>query len=258
MVTHPFLDQEGPIAFVHRGGAAEGAENSLATFQRAFDLGFTYLETDVHATSDGVLVAVHDPTLDRVADRPGRLCELPWVDVAQARLADGSAVPRLPELLDALPQARINVDVKADDAVGPLIRLLNAHPDWLERVCVGSFSDARLTAIRAHFGPRVCTSTGPAGVLAHRLAAAVRRPTPTRYLGNCLQVPVSLGRLAILTPGFVDAAHAQGLPVHAWTVDEPAEMIRLLDLGVDGIMTDRPENLRSVLSSRRQWHPPAP
>lgn len=243
------------MAFVHRGGAAEGAENSLLTFKRALDLGFTYLETDVHATADGVLVAVHDPTLDRVADRPGRISELPWADVALARLADGSPIPRLPELMEALPHARLTIDVKADDAVGPMIRLLQAHPEWLDRICVGSFSDRRLTVIRRRIGPGLCTSTGPAGVVAHRLAAAVRRPTPTRYLGNCLQVPAAVGRVTIVTEAFVDAAHAQGLPVHVWTVDDPVEMARLLELGVDGIMTDRPEVLRDVLTSRGQWPP---
>ena len=170
------------------------AENSLLTFQRALDLGFTYLETDVHATADGVLVAVHDPTLDRVADRPGRISELPWADVARARLADGSPIPRLPELLEVLPQARITIDVKADDAVGPVVRLLQAHPELagadLHRQLLGPPAHG----VRRRLGPRLCTSTGPAGVVAHRMAAAVRRPTPTRYLGNCLQVPIAVGR----------------------------------------------------------------
>ena len=255
MALHPFLEHDGPIAFVHRGGAAEAAENSLATFQRAVDMGFTYLETDVHATADGVLVAVHDPTLDRVTDTLGRISELPWADVARARLADGSPVPRIPELLEALPHARIAIDLKSDESVGPMVRLLQANPRWLERICLGSFSDARLTAVRVRLGPALCTSTGPAGVLAHRMAAAVRRPTPTRYLGNCLQVPAAVGRLTVVTAGFVEAAHDQGRPVHVWTVDDPDEMTRLLDLGVDGIMTDRPEVLRTVLTSRGQWPP---
>ena len=132
-----------------------------------------------------------------------------------------------------------------------MIRLLRANPAWMERVCLGSFSDARLIGARRRLGPALCTSTGPAGVLAHRMAAAVRRPTPTRYLGNCLQVPAAVGRLTVVTPAFVEAAHEQGRPVHVWTVDDPTEMERLLDLGVDGIMTDRPEILRSVLISTR-------
>ena len=173
------------------------------------------------------------------------------------RLADGSPVPRIPELLEALPHARIAIDIKADAALGPMIRLLHANPAWMERVCLGSFSDARLIGARRRLGPALCTSTGPAGVLAHRMAAAVRRPTPTRYLGNCLQVPAAVGRLTVVTRAFVEAAHEQGRPVHVWTVDDPTEMERLLDLGVDGIMTDRPEILRSVLISRGQWPHPA-
>ncbi len=253
---HPFLDHQGPIAFVHRGGAAEAAENSLAAFQRAFALGFRYAETDVHATADGVLVVSHDPTLDRVADRPGRISQLVWADVARARLSDGSPLPRLPELLEVIPGVRLNIDVKADEAVGPLARLLLGDRALLERVCVGSFSDARLTALRRRVGPRLCTSTGPAGVLAHLLAARLGRPTPLRYLGDCLQVPATVGALRLVTRGFVDAAHAQGRPVHVWTVDDPGEMGRLLDLGVDGIMTDQPTVLRAVLTDRGQWSDP--
>jgi glycerophosphoryl diester phosphodiesterase len=216
-------------------------------------MGFSYLETDVHATADGVLVAVHDPTLDRVTDVSGRISELAWAEVAQARLADGSPLPRISELLEALPQARFAIDLKSDLAVGPMVRLLRSNPDWLDRICLGSFSDVRLTKVRRRLGPDLCTSTGPAGVLAHRLASAVRRPTPTRYLGNCLQVPDRVGILTVVTPAFVEAAHAQELPVHVWTVDDPAEMTRLLDLGVDGLMTDRPEVLRSVLTARGDW-----
>ena len=134
-----------------------------------------------------------------------------------------------------------------------MVRLLRGNPGWLERICLGSFSDRRLTEVRRRLGPGLCTSTGPAGVLAHRMASVVRRPTPTRYLGDCLQVPVRVGILTVVTPAFVEAAHVQGLPVHVWTVDDPAEMTRLLDLGVDGLMTDRPEVLRSVLIARGGW-----
>ncbi len=253
--NHPFLQAPGPVAFVHRGGAGEATENSVAAFTRARDLGFRYFETDVHATSDGVLVAVHDATLDRVTDQTGRIEDLPWADVARARLADGTTAPRLVELLAALPDGRVNIDVKADQAVGPLVSLLRSQPTLLERVCVASFSDARLAVVRRAFGRRVCTATGPAGVLAHRLAVTLGRPTPTRFLGNCFQVPRGSRRLPLVTEAFVRKAQEQGRPVHVWTIDERAEMERLLDLGVDGIMTDRPEVLRDVLITRRAWHP---
>ncbi len=255
--THPFLRSEGPLAFVHRGGASEATENSISAFERAWNLGFTHFETDVHATSDGVLVAVHDATLDRVTDRVGRIEELPWADVCQSRLADGTTPPRLVELLAAVPEARVNIDIKADEAVGPVIALLEADPSALERVCVASFSDARLSVVRRTFGSRVCTGTGPAGVLAHRLAVSLGRPTPVRFLGDCFQVPVRLGRVPLVTDAFVSRAHEQGRPVHVWTIDERAEMERLLDLGVAGLMTDRPAVLRDVLTARNSW-PPTP
>jgi glycerophosphoryl diester phosphodiesterase len=261
---HPFLEHDGPAAFVHRGGAAEATENSISAFERAWAMGFRYFETDVHATSDGVLVAFHDATLDRVSDTTGAIAELPWADVRRVRLHDGSPPPTLVELLDALPEARVNVDLKSDASVGPFCALLSARRELLDRLCVASFSDDRLTQVRRRLGERVCTSTGPAGVLAHRLAITLHRPTPQRYIGDCFQVPVTVGAvrvakrsaaLPVITPAFVEAAHAMDRPVHAWTIDDRDEMIRLLDMGVDGIMTDRPEVLRAVLLDRGQWNP---
>lgn len=245
--THPFLDHPGPIAFAHRGGAGDEPENTLPAFEAAVRLGYRYLETDVHATADGVVVAFHDDTLDRVTDGSGVIGELPWSEVRSA-LVDGRApVPRLDELLAAFPRQRFNLDPKHDAVVGPLLGVL-ARYDALDRVCVGSFSDRRLAEIRRRAGPGLCTSLGPRGiaVLRGRLRAL-------RLDGQCAQVPVAVGGRVLVDDGFVATAHRRGLAVHVWTVDEPDEMHRLLDLGVDGIMTDRPAVLRAVLESRGQW-----
>ncbi len=250
---HPFLDHVGPVPFVHRGGAAVGDENSLEVFEQAVAAGYRYFETDVRATVDGILVAFHDASLNRMTGNTGLISELPWAEVGVARMPGGARIPRLVEVLDAFPAARVNIDVKTDDAVGPLGGLLAANPALLDRVCVGSFSDARLTHLRQRFGSALCTSTGPAGVLAHRLASFLGRPSPKSYRGDCLQVPVAVGPVRLVTRSFVDRAHEQGQPVHVWTVDDPVEMTQLLDLGVDGLMTDRPDVLRTVLLDRGQW-----
>src|SRR5580765_2815301 len=153
---YPFLDHPGPIAFAHRGGAASGLENSMSAFGRAVELGYRYLETDVHATADGVLLAFHDRTLDRVTDGRGRVADLPWREVRQVRIGGVEPIPTLVELIGAWPQVRVNVDVKDASAIAPLIEVIR-HTGAIDRVCVASFSEQRLASVRRELGPRLCT-----------------------------------------------------------------------------------------------------
>jgi glycerophosphoryl diester phosphodiesterase len=255
-MTLPFLDHPGPIPFAHRGGAGDRPENTLPAFEAAVRLGYRYVETDVHATADGVLLAFHDDRLDRVTDRRGVVAALPYAEVARARV-DGEPIPRFEELLDAWPDLRVNVDPKDDAAVDPLVAAIR-RTGALDRVCVGSFSGRRIARVRAALGPRLCTSLGLRGVAA--LRAASWGAGPLRRLvraegAACVQVPLRDRGLPIVDRRFVAAAHALGLPVHAWTVDDPAAMDALLDLGIDGLMTDRPGVLRDVLVRRGQWTP---
>ena len=241
----PFLDAGGPIAFAHRG-AAPGLENTLAAVDRVVALGFSYLETDVRATRDGVAVLLHDASLDRTTDRTGLVRALPWAEVAKARVGGREPVPRLDELLGAYPDLRVNIDVKTPSAVEPLVEVIR-RAGAVDRVCVGSFYDRLIPMVRALLGERLCTSLGPREVLALRLGALRRTPA------GCAQVPPGLLRIRVIDARFVAAAHRRGLPVHAWTVNDPAEMHRLLDLGVDGIMSDDAPALRAVLVARRAW-----
>ncbi|WP_049567451.1 glycerophosphodiester phosphodiesterase family protein [Nonomuraea sp. SBT364] len=254
-----FLDHPAPLAFAHRGGAAEGAENSAAAFERAVRLGYTYLETDAHATADGVLLAFHDHTLDRVTDRRGRIAELPYSAVRRARIGGEHEIPLLEDLLGTWPETRFNIDVKEAAAIAPLaeaIRRTGAH----DRVCLTSFSDERLALARAAIGREVCSALGPRGVAALRAAAStsgygrllarlVRAGIP------CAQVPIGFRGLPVTTRSLVRTAHAIGMQVHVWTINDAVRMERLLDLGVDGIMTDNITGLRAVLEERGQWHP---
>jgi len=246
--TWPFLDHPGPLAFAHRGGAGAWPENTMAAFENAVGLGYRYLETDVHVTADGKLVAFHDDVLDRVTDRRGRIADLPWSEVGAARV-DGHAIPLLADILDAWPGVRVNIDAKHDAAVAPLVEVIGRHTAH-DRVCVAAFSDRRLARFRRLTDGGVCTAAGPAGIARLRLASF---GPPGRRPAGCAQVPVHFGRVRIVDPSFVRACHRRGLQVHVWTIDEAAEMERLLDLGVDGIMTDHPAVLKEVLSARGQW-----
>jgi glycerophosphoryl diester phosphodiesterase len=253
--VHPFLDEPGPVGFAHRGGTRDGLENSMEAFARAVAAGFRHLETDVHATADGVLVALHDETLDRVADARGEVARLPWRVVHRARIGGRETIPRLVEVLDAWPDVRVNVDPKSDAAVEPLVAAVR-DAGALDRVCVGSFSDARLARVRAALGPAVCTSLGPAEVRRLRLASWRLRPrTRLRLGGACVQIPPRHRGIPLVERRLVALAHARGLPVHVWTIDDPADMRRLLDLGVDGLMSGDLHALRGVLAERGAWPP---
>jgi glycerophosphoryl diester phosphodiesterase len=260
------LDQPGSvIAMAHRGGALHpdipGAENTMHAFRHAVSLGYHYLETDVHTTSDGVLVAFHDELLDRVTDSTGLLAQLTAEQVSLARIRGEHAVPTMAELLEEFPACRFNIDLKSVGAVAALVDLIDrtaAH----DRVCVGSFSRQRLEAFRRATGGRVATTAPPSEV------AAVRFGVPTRMRSPVLQVPWrhKRRRFAVATPSFVRRAHRAGLHVHVWTgaeasqwvsIDDAASMDTLLDMGVDGLITDRTDVLKDVLIRRGQWrdHP---
>ena len=249
MTRWAFLDHEGPIPFAHRGGASDCPENTMLAFETAVRLGYRYLETDVHTTGDGVLVAFHDDALDRVTDQHGKICDLPWSQVGSARI-DGEPIPLLEDILGTWPDVRVNIDPKHDESVAPLVEVLERCGAY-DRVCVAAFSDQRLARVRALTGGRVCTALGPRGIT--RLRAGSYGVPCGRFAAACTQVPVRHGRWLVVDRRYVAAAHRVGLPVHVWTIDDAAEMERLLDLGVDGIMTDRPAVLKEVLERRGAW-----
>ena len=250
-----FLDEPTPLAMAHRGGAIEHLENTLPAFEACLALGYRYLETDVRVTADGVLVVFHDPGLERVTDATGRIELLPWSEVARARIGGREPILRLEELLGAWPDVRFNLDIKAAGVVAPLVRAIRGL-GVTDRICLASFSDARIAAARRLLGPSVCTALGPRGVAALRLASYRPRAADLlRIQAGCAQVPLQLGGRALVDERFVAAAHARGLQVHVWTVDTPQEAATMLDLGVDGVMTDRPAMLRELLEKRGQWMP---
>jgi glycerophosphoryl diester phosphodiesterase len=288
-----FLDHPKPAAFAHRGGAAHAPENSWQAFEHAIGLGYWYLETDLQATADGVLVAFHDRTLDRVTGRPGRISRLPHREVASALIDGTEPIPLLEDLLGAWPDVRFNIDLKDAPAVEPLAGVLRRTGAW-DRVCVTSFSASRLRAARRVFDRQVCMAASPIGNAVVRFggprgARDQSRPgrvrvgrVPSRGPGNagpagqaagaprvaargaqvplaerlartgvrCAQVPAT-----VATPSFVARAHALGLHVHVWTINSRELMGRLLNAGVDGIMTDETVALRDVLIERGEWHP---
>jgi glycerophosphoryl diester phosphodiesterase len=250
-------DPGGVLAFAHRGGAyhpeIEGLENTLAAFKHAVALGYDYLETDVHVTADGVLLAFHDAVLDRVTDLEGAIAELTFEEVRHAMVGGREQVPTLAQLFDEFPRARFNIDIKSEGAARALARFVEERAVW-DRLLVGSFSPQRLAEFRKLTGYRVPTSATPVEVAVFRFVpSAWLADWLTRRRVAALQIPHRRGRWMIASPGLVRRAHATGKHVHVWTVDDPEEMRELLDRGVDGLFTDRTDLLKDVLTERGQW-----
>ncbi len=252
-MVHPFLDHDGPLAIAHRGGAFDGRENSMAAFAHAVAMGYRYLETDVHTTADGVLIAFHDATLDRSTDRTGRVADMPWRELRTVRIGGLDPIPLLAEILEQWPHVRLNIEPKSDAAVQPLAELIQ-RTGAIDRVCVGSFSDRRVRRMRVALGPRLCTSMGTWEVV--RLRIGSWGNLPKAFISRdaaCAQIPVRKGPITFAEARLLKYAHGLGLPVHAWTVNDPGEMRRLLDLGIDGIVTDNIVDLRAALQERGAW-----
>lgn len=223
----------------------------MPAFEGAVALGYRYLETDAHVTADGICLAFHDDRLDRVTDHAGMIAELPYRTVREARVDGREPIPLLEDLVAAFPDARINIDTKADASVDAVAAVL-ARTGAADRVCVGSFSESRLSRIRALVGPELCTSLGPKETAKLR-GGSFGLPGAGNLAGACAQVPHRMRGVTIVDERFVEKAHSVGLQVHVWTIDDPHEMNQLLDLGVDGIMTDLPAVLKTVLVERGSW-----
>ncbi|GER22912.1 glycerophosphoryl diester phosphodiesterase [Zafaria cholistanensis] len=244
-----------PLAFAHRGFAPDGDENTMAAFRAAVGLGYRYLETDVRTTRDGVLVVFHDERLDRATDGIGRVADHTYAELRRLRVAGRGRIPTFAELLGEWPDIRLNVDVKDQAGAALLARHIEAA-DAYDRVLVSSFSARRLaSARRALARPAALGASVPTVALAALLG-------PVGLLGgigpllravDALQVPVRKGPIPVATAGFVRRAHRRGLHVHVWVVNDPDRMRRLLDLGVDGVMTDRADLLAEAMAERGHW-----
>ncbi|MFF9562438.1 glycerophosphodiester phosphodiesterase family protein [Leifsonia sp. NPDC014704] len=247
-----FLDGAGTRIIAHRGLALDAPENTLLAFLRALSAGATHLETDIHASADGVAVIAHDPDLARVAGRNVQVGQLTMSELRRIELGHGQGFCSLAEALDAFPQARFNVDVKDARAAASAVAAIR-EARATDRVLITSFSSERRRAV-ADALPGVASSPAVPEFLPALTGARLNIPPLVRRALRgfvAVQVPERRGPLRIVTRRSVERIHAAGAEVHVWTVNDPADMVRLLDLGVDGIVTDRCDVLTTVVTSRR-------
>jgi len=263
MAGEEYFSRPRPRLFGHRGAAGVAPENTLPSFERAVRDGAGYLELDVHATRDGVVVVIHDPTLERTTDGAGAVRELTFEELrrhdAGCRFESDGAypfrgrgirVPALEELLDAFPDVPLNIEIKqTEPAIESRVVALLERKRALARTLLAAEEDAIMRRVRAH-APEAATSAsyGEAHDFFERCFAA--RFAGYAPVARALQIPARIGEVELVTAATVAAAHRHGIEMHVWTVNEEREMERLLDLGVDGVMSDFPERLVAVARRR--------
>lgn len=245
---------EAPIILAHRGGSLEYPENSRTAFEAMQDAGFRYIETDAQVTSDGVAVIFHDPHLERTSDGTGELSSYTWEQLQQMRVGDGRPLMRVDEALRDFPETIFNIDIKAEGALEPVLNAIE-QTGAQGRVCLASFNSARLKRARQAM-PSVATSIGNAEAVGlymrAQLPRLVRSLLPAfgaKYGGSvqAAQLPLTFKGIFVITPKLIKAAHESGLAVHAWTVNDVETASRLIDWGIDGIVTDCPQAMRQEL-----------
>ncbi len=252
-----------PLVFAHRGGGGLYPENTLGAFEYSAKMGADVLELDVHSTADGALVVMHDGSVDRTTDGKGKISEM---TLAEAKKLDAgylftkdngatfpfrgqkTTIPTLQEVFDALPTMTFNIEPKqtTPSITKPLCEMIRARK-MTEKVIVGSFRQTALDEFRATC-PEVATSATPSEV--SEFLAMYKTGIAASYAPpfQALQVPVNAGFVNVVSQGFIEAAHRQNLQVHVWTINETAEMQKLIEMNVDGIMTDYPDRLLNLLN----------
>lgn len=241
-----------PRVLAHRGFALDAPENTLLAFAKAVALGVTHVETDVHGSADGVSMVSHDPDLTRLAGRKVRVGQLTSHELRRIPLGEGQGFCSLADALDTFPETRFNIDIKSADAIAPTVAAIR-DAGATGRVLIGSFSPERRRAVIRQL-PGVATSVSSRGAVA--AVSAARSAGGLRTLRRILrdvqavQLPLSILRMATMTPRTIAAFHAAEVEVHAWTINDEPTMERLLDLGVDGLVTDRADLAMEVLARR--------
>jgi glycerophosphoryl diester phosphodiesterase len=258
-MTYPYLALEHPIRFAHRGSRVLWPENTMDAFQGASDLGYRYFETDVRISRDGVVVVFHDKTLDRTTNGTGLVSDWLFEDLRHLDAAwsfdpehgyplrgSGIGISSLDELFATFPDIHINIDLKGKGLEWPVAEIIQSHGRQ-DRTLIGSFVDRRIARFRRVTSGTVATSAGPSAVSA--MWTASRRGRTIERPVAAYQVPFDYRSLKI-DQKYVDAIHRAGAQIHCWTVNAADDMQRLLNMGVDGIVTDRPDILNEVMRER--------
>ena len=236
-----FLDSEFQ-GFVHRGDTSIFLENTIEAFQSAVSLGYQYLETDLRETSDGKIITFHDPNLKRITGANITISETKFSDIRMRRLPSREIIQTIDELLEEFPDSFFNMDLKVNQIEEKVLKKINSH-NALERVCLGSFNSKVIKKINS-LEPKILTSMGISQVIMYKFFQK-------KNLSKLIQIPTRWNGIKVITKKFIDRLHNDGLKVHVWTINKETEMQSLIDLGVDGIMTDNASGLIKVMKQNK-------
>ena len=244
MSIHPYLDVPGVAISAHRGGSIEAPENTIESFEYSIELGSSYIETDVQLSSNGIPYIFHDNDLKRLFGKNIIFNSLHSDEIDELILFDKYKIPTLESTLQKFPDTLFQIDVKTDEVVLPTMEVIK-KTNSTDKVCIASFSSKRLKQVHKLY-PEICLSMGPFEVMKLLLASfgLYRNKVP----GNCLQIPIYQYGIKLVTKRFINYIHSIGLKIHVWTINDEDTMQKLIDLGVDGIITDRPKALKDLLS----------
>ena len=244
MSIHPYLDVPGVAISAHRGGSIEAPENTIESFEYSIELGSSYIETDVQLSSNGIPYIFHDNDLKRLFGKNIIFNSLNSDEIDELILFDKYKIPTLESTLQKFPDTLFQIDVKTDEVVLPTMEVIK-KTNSTDKVCIASFSSKRLKQVHKLY-PEICLSMGPYEVMKLLLASfgLYRKEVP----GNCLQIPIYQYGIKLVTKRFINYIHSIGLKIHVWTINDEDTMQKLIDLGVDGIITDRPKALKDLLS----------
>ena len=249
MVNSNFFD-DNFIAFAHRGGNDYGPENSLKAFKGAYESGYKYLETDIHLSKDGHLLAFHDDSIDRVTNNKGKIKNLNLSEIKKSKIDGKEEIPVITDLFEELPNCFFSIDCKSDDTVLPLIKIIK-DKSLMERICIGSFSQKRINLIRNVLGPNLKTSMGPNEIILSKLLSNFS--INYKFKSNFASLPIEKYGLELLNEKNIKYLQKNNQKVIAWTINDENDMRLLIRRGIDGIMTDNILLLKRVLIEENLW-----
>jgi len=242
----PYLNYSGVAVLAHRGGSIESYENTIESFYYSQSLGCRFIETDVQVSSDGIPYIFHDETLTRLLGKNDVFSNLHSSEIEDLRIFESHKIPRLDETLQTFPDMYFQIDVKTDEVAMPALEVIHQCKAE-DRVCIASFNSARLSKVNNIY-PEICLSMGPNEVSKMLLSSfGLYKKT---IMGDCLQVPMYYYGIKVVTKRFVDFIHSKGLKICVWTINDEKTFKKLIDMGVDGIITDKPKLLFQVLNSQ--------
>ena len=245
-----FIRSTNIVPIAHRGASLLASENSFESFRKAFDLGYRVIETDIHSSKDGTAYIFHDITLERLTGENLKISDLKDVDIDSLKINNSSIIPRLSNVFEEFPEGLFNLDAKTWKSTMPIVETIK-NMGCCSRVCIGSFNDRRINAIIKELGLETCHSMGTSNVIKFYLGAQLG--IEQHFTSQCIQLPIKMFGISLTTRQVLSYARKLGIKIHFWTVNNPVVMQNLLELNVDGIMTDDCVLLKEIMKEQNKW-----